>query len=304
VAEQLRSAMRQQAQPKTATWSSFSKIRQSATLGRWHPWLWSSSWTAASPRHHAAARWRGAVLSTAPSRGPSARRPLMEQGFRSGCSLLLPADHDSPLLAPTLDTLSASALPAGETTVHLDRGYDSLITRAELDRGGLAACVTKRGTPAPIQATTRWVVERTNAWHNAFRKLACCTERRGVVIRFYLALVNTVIIVRRLLREASLPTTDLGPHGRSVSLAVDETRMSCGYSVGGTLAEALRGTSRQTDRVRASARRSSQRCARSRPRCGAPTSAADKGAIGAAQGAPMRRRRRRSPPWCPWRRRS
>jgi transposase len=117
--------------------------------------------------------------------------------------LIAPANrHDSPLLAPTLDTLSAFALPAGETTVHLDRGYDSLITRAELDRRGMAACISKRGTPAPIQATTRWVVERTNAWHNAFRKLAWCTERRGVVIRFYLALANTIIIVRRLVREA------------------------------------------------------------------------------------------------------
>jgi transposase len=117
--------------------------------------------------------------------------------------LAAPANrHDSPLLAPTLDTLSAFALPAGETTVHLDRGYDSLITRAELDRRGLAACISTRGTQAPIQATIRWVVERTNAWHNAFRKLACCTERRGVVIRFYLALANTIIIVRRLVREA------------------------------------------------------------------------------------------------------
>jgi hypothetical protein len=64
---------------------------------------------------------------------------------------------------PRRDTLSAFALPAGETTVHLDRGYDSLITRAELDRRGMAACISKRGTPAPIQATTRCVVERTKA---------------------------------------------------------------------------------------------------------------------------------------------
>jgi hypothetical protein len=110
--------------------------------------------------------------------------------------------HDSRLLAPTLDLLGEFALPAGETTVHLDRGYDTGVTRSELDRRGLLACISKRGAPAPIQATTRWVVERTNAWNNSFKKLACCTERRGVVIRFYLALVNTIIIVRRLLRDA------------------------------------------------------------------------------------------------------
>ncbi len=116
--------------------------------------------------------------------------------------LCAPANrHDSPLLAPTLDTLRMFALPPGETTVHLVRGYDSELTRDQLERRGLLACIAKRGRPAPLRASTRWVVERTNSWHNAFKKLACCTERRGVVIRFYLALANAIIIVRRLLRE-------------------------------------------------------------------------------------------------------
>ena len=117
--------------------------------------------------------------------------------------LCAPANrHDSPLLAPTLDTLTAFTLPSGETTVHLDRGYHSATTRVELDGRGLRAGIAQRGRPAPLRATSRWVVERTNAWHNAFKKLAWCTERRGVVIRFYLALTNAIIIVRRLVREA------------------------------------------------------------------------------------------------------
>ncbi len=58
------------------------------------------------------------------------------------------------------------------------------------------------GKPAPPRATSRWVVKRTNAWHNAFKKLAWCTERRGVVVRFSVALANAIIIVRRLVREA------------------------------------------------------------------------------------------------------
>jgi hypothetical protein len=61
---------------------------------------------------------------------------------------------------------------------------------------------TTRARPAPLRATSCWVVERTHAWHNAFKKLAWCTERRGLVIRFYLALANAIIIVRRLVREA------------------------------------------------------------------------------------------------------
>ena len=57
------------------------------------------------------------------------------------------------------------------------------------------------GRPAPLQATTRWVVERTNAWQNAFKKLTWCTERKGALVSFYIAFANAIIIVRRLIRE-------------------------------------------------------------------------------------------------------
>src|ERR1035441_3838103 len=57
--------------------------------------------------------------------------------------------HDSRLLAPTLDLLGGRALPAGETTVHLDRGYDTGVTRSELHRRGLLACISTRRAPVP-----------------------------------------------------------------------------------------------------------------------------------------------------------
>ncbi len=38
--------------------------------------------------------------------------------------------------------------------------------------------------------------------HNSFYKLARCTERRQVVADFYIALANTVVLVRPLLRAA------------------------------------------------------------------------------------------------------
>jgi hypothetical protein len=59
----------------------------------------------------------------------------------------------------------------------------------------------KKRKPAPLRASSRWVVERTNSWHNAFKKLAWCTERNDQVINFYLAFANAVIILRRLIRE-------------------------------------------------------------------------------------------------------
>jgi IS5 family transposase len=41
--------------------------------------------------------------------------------------------HDSPLLAPTLDTLKHLGPLPEDITVHLDAGYDSAATGQELD---------------------------------------------------------------------------------------------------------------------------------------------------------------------------
>jgi transposase len=110
--------------------------------------------------------------------------------------------HDSPLLVPTLEHASASVggLPEG-ASVHLDRGYDSRLTRERLMERGLRAEIAKKGQPAPLQAGQRWMVERTNSWHNAHKKLVWCTEREGRVIDFWVAFSDVIIIVRRLIRE-------------------------------------------------------------------------------------------------------
>jgi len=111
--------------------------------------------------------------------------------------------HDSPLLIPTLEHASESVggLPE-RTSVHLDRGYDSDLTRERLKDRGLYPEIAQKGKPAPLQATKRWVVERTNSWHNAHKKLLWCTERQGRVIDFWVAFSDVIIVVRRLIREA------------------------------------------------------------------------------------------------------
>ena len=117
-------------------------------------------------------------------------------------SVSAPANrHDSPLLAPTLDAAGALGLVAQGASVRLDRGYDSDLTRERLLERGLVAEISKKGRPAPLEATGRWIVERTNAWQNAHKKLVWCTERRDEVIDFWLAFSEVIIIVRRLIRE-------------------------------------------------------------------------------------------------------
>ena len=118
-------------------------------------------------------------------------------------AVIAPANrHDSPLLGETLDAVAETlgGLPE-KTSVYLDRGYDSKATRERLEERGLLAEMSKKGKPAPLVATKRWVVERTNSWHNAHKKLLWCTERRGPVIDFWVAFSEVVIIVRRLIRE-------------------------------------------------------------------------------------------------------
>jgi transposase len=155
-------------------------------------------------------------LTKAPCGGEKAGRSPVDRGKRgikrsmavdaSGVPLggvIAPANrHDSPLLVPTLEAASEAlgVLPE-ETSVHLDRGYDSRLTRERLLELGLGWEISGKGKPAPYWATYRWVVERTSSWHNAHKKLVWCTERAGRVIDFWVAFSDVVIIVRRLIRE-------------------------------------------------------------------------------------------------------
>ncbi len=111
--------------------------------------------------------------------------------------------HDSPLLAPTLDAALEAVVGLPEhASVHLDRAYDSKVIRGLLEERGLVGVIARKGLPAPLTAGLRWVVERTNSWHNAHKKLVWCTERQDQVIDFWIAFSNVIIIVRRLIREA------------------------------------------------------------------------------------------------------
>ena len=109
--------------------------------------------------------------------------------------------HDSPLLEETLDTMEIVGELPEHISVHLDRGYDSKLTRERLKELGLGWEISGKGKPAPFWATNRWVVERTSSWSNAHKKLLWCTERVGRVIDFWLAFSGIIITVGRLVRS-------------------------------------------------------------------------------------------------------
>ena len=111
---------------------------------------------------------------------------------------------DSALLRPTLETLAVLGFWLPEViTVHLDAGYDSARTRDLLAEMGCTPNITPKGTFLPISHTHRWVVERTNSWHNrGFSALAKVTDRQGCVQNAWVALASAVIIIRRLVRQS------------------------------------------------------------------------------------------------------
>jgi Transposase DDE domain len=153
-------------------------------------------------------------ITKAPCGGEKAGRSLVDRGKRGvkrssvvdarGIplgSVIAPANrHDSPLLEATLDTLEPLVELPDRASVHLDRAYDSKVTRWLLEERSLVGVISEKDKRAPLTAGLRWVVERTNSWHNAHKKLVWCTERDGRVIDFWVAFSDVVIIVRRLIR--------------------------------------------------------------------------------------------------------
>jgi hypothetical protein len=121
-------------------------------------------------------------------------------------------DHDSPLLEPTLAGICDMVGPLPQyhdlhgdpqfPSMHLDRGYDSGKTRTLLDLLGFEAHIAVKGQPAPIQAGQRWPVERLHSWMNGFGKLRRCTDKRKIIVEFYLYLAAAITVIRRLINRA------------------------------------------------------------------------------------------------------
>jgi hypothetical protein len=110
--------------------------------------------------------------------------------------------RDDGLLAATLDTVTVLGVLSAQAVVHLDAGYDYQTCRAVLAERDLLGQIAIRGVRAPVQAGRRWPVERTHAWGNQYGKLRWCTERRRLVVEFWLALANAAIVLGRLVRRA------------------------------------------------------------------------------------------------------
>ena len=92
--------------------------------------------------------------------------------------------HDSTMLAATLDAVppvrsGRRGRPRRRPDkLHADKGYDHRRNRRECRARGIAPRIARRGIDSSQRlGRHRWVVERTHAWMNRFRRLAVRYER-------------------------------------------------------------------------------------------------------------------------------
>ena len=119
--------------------------------------------------------------------------------------------NDCVLLPATLDDVNERGLLSDIETLHLDRGYDNAIVRAECERRGVTDYViaekrargtAKNKTARRVGLGQRWPVERTNSWFSNYGQLRRNTDRFTVHRLAQLALAITLLITVKLVKWA------------------------------------------------------------------------------------------------------
>lgn len=85
--------------------------------------------------------------------------------------------------------------------LHADKGYDFDRCRRDLGKRGITPHIARRGIDSSEHlGKHRWVVERTFAWINQFRRLAIRYERHADLYRAFLVLAAAIICFRAIAR--------------------------------------------------------------------------------------------------------
>jgi transposase len=113
-------------------------------------------------------------------------------------------DHDKTQLATVLSgqVVPRPAPRKFEQHLCLDKGYDYPDIRRMVKRRGYVPHIPRRGVePVPRKhpggRAHRWVVERTNRWHNLFRRLKIRYEVHAQNYLGFVELACAIICFRR-----------------------------------------------------------------------------------------------------------
>ena len=107
------------------------------------------------------------------------------QGIPLAVKLSAANVHDSRMMLEVVDAIEPIKGQRGRPRkrprkLHADKAYDSKALRAELRRRGITPRIARRGVESSERlGRHRWVVERTLAWLNRYRRLRVRYERRA-----------------------------------------------------------------------------------------------------------------------------
>lgn len=110
---------------------------------------------------------------------------------------------DCKFLLPLVDALPLLCVRQGlrhhPDKLHADKAYDSAALRQGLEARFIIPRIARRGIESSERlGRYRWVVERTNAWVNQFRRLKVRYERRADMHQALLTLGCALICLKRL----------------------------------------------------------------------------------------------------------
>lgn len=114
--------------------------------------------------------------------------------------------HDSRMLAPTLDAVPGVRQGRGRPRrrpdkLHADKAYDHRRCRAECRARSVKPRIARRGVDRSDRlGRHRWVVERTLAWLNRFRRLTIRYERRADIHLAFVTLGCALICLNQINR--------------------------------------------------------------------------------------------------------
>ena len=120
-------------------------------------------------------------------------------------SLLTGANrHDSVVFEDLLDAIPPIKQPSGQrrkrpAKVHADKGYDIPRCRQALRRRHICCRIARKGIDSSERlGRHRWVIERTLAWLNRYRRLTVRYERRADIHQAFLTLGCALICFNAL----------------------------------------------------------------------------------------------------------
>ncbi len=130
---------------------------------------------------------------------------MVERGGLPLAALLTGANrHDAMVFDALLDAIPPIKTPAGQrrkrpAKLHADKGYDYPRCRRALTQRHIRVRIARKGIDSSERlGRHRWVVERTLAWLNRFRRLTVRYERRADIHQAFLTLGCALICFKAL----------------------------------------------------------------------------------------------------------